>query len=594
MPRTAGRPFLRGKLLTETKATIEKPKIDDLKFLFSLFSKTVKTVMLYPPDNPLPKEFKKNFSEKFCQFLASGGPLTLTVKPGEFWCGAEKVYVESAREESIATRMHSDGIREVLFAAETTPDEVSAFLETFRELAESVEKGEHKEDLVARLWEKELRHIRFAVVEVPAMQNLDTSPFEIKKEDSGRIEYGQIALEETGKVELSDEEKKDARQSFQPQVQTIVETLGDPQNLDKSELEGILERLAKETSFSPFLQELFILEETLLLEDHRPDFDETVTLLEKLFEEQLKEGNFSACSKILTVASEVGYLVGEENPQRRERLKTLMARAGDRARVALLVKAVNANPEASVADFKTYLSFMGRPAFANMVAMLGDLENFSFRRAVCEALEAKGSEVLDIVGNAVFDKRWFVVRNVTSVLGKIGGERALDYLKKPLAHPDNRVKKEALSALARIGTPKAYLLLAEVLKDADEKIRITALQFLARCNTKELLAPLEKGMEAKDFPRKSDEEKKAWFLAAAQTGREEAVLPLVKKVKRFSLFSRRALRAERLIALEALGYCGNAAASFLSNLAGSRDRDVAHKAQEALARCGYATKEQSG
>ncbi|HEU4436459.1 MAG TPA: HEAT repeat domain-containing protein, partial [candidate division Zixibacteria bacterium] len=463
----------------------------------------VKTVMLYPPDNPLPKEFKKNFSEKFCAFLGADGPVTLTVKPGEFWCGEEKVFVESTREESIATRMHTDGIREVTFAAETTPQEILSFLETFREMAEAAEKaaatenGAPADDLVARLWEKDLRHIRFAVVEAPFMQTLDTTPFEIKKEDTGKIEYSEIALEEQGKGEFSTEEKKDERQSFQPQVRAIVESLGDPQHLEKEELEGILERLSREAAFDSFEMELFILRETLFLENDRPAFDETVTLLEKLFEEQLKAGNFSGCSKILTVASEVGYLIGEESPQRRERLKTLMVRAGDRARVALLVKAVNANPEASVADFKTYLSFMSRPAFANMVAMLGDLESFTFRRAVCEALETKGSEVLDIVGNAVFDKRWFVVRNVTAVLGKIGGERALDYLKKPLAHPDNRVKKEALSALARIGTPKAYLLLAEALMEKDEKIRIMALQLLARCTTKELLAPLAAGMEAK-------------------------------------------------------------------------------------------------
>ncbi|MCI0331393.1 MAG: HEAT repeat domain-containing protein [candidate division Zixibacteria bacterium] len=583
--------------MTEEKATLEKPKIDELKFLFGLFSKTVKTVMLYPPDNPLPKEFKKNFSEKFCAFLSASGSLALTVKPGEFWCENEKVFVESTREESIATRMHTDGIREVTFGAETTPEEVLTFLETFRELAEAHEKatgesGPHADDLVSRLWEKEFRHVRFAVVAAPFMQTLDTKPFEIKKEESGKIEYSEITLEEPGKKELGEQEKKDERQSFQPQVQAIMESLGDPQNLEKEELEGILERLSKEGNFDPFEMELFILRETLFLETERPAFDETAVLLEKLFEEQLKNGNFSTCSRILTVASEVGYLVGEEHPQRRERLRTLAARAGDRARVALLVKAVNANPEASVADFKTYLSFMGRPAFANMVSMLGDLESFAFRRAVCEALETKGSEVLDIVGNAVFDKRWFVVRNVTSVLGKIGGERALDYLKKPLAHPDNRVKKEALSALARIGTPKAYLLLAEALKDGDEKIRIMALSLLARCTTKELLTPLAAGMEAKDFSKKSDLEKKAWFEAAARVGQEEAVLPLVGKIKRFSLFGRKALQAERLLAVEALGFCGNAAASFLSNLAGSGNKEIAHRAQHTLARCGYVTKEQ--
>lgn len=583
--------------MAEERAAAEKPKLDELKFLFGLFSKTVKTVMLYPPDNPLPKEFKKNFSEKFSAFLSAQGPVTLSVKPGEFWCGEEKIFVESSREESIATRMHADGIREVTFAAETGGGEILSFLETFRETAAAADKsgasenGQTGDDLVARLWEKELPHVRFAVVESPLMQQLDSSPFEIKKHDSGKIEYSEIALEEPGEGELGEEQKKDEKQSFQPQVKAIVEALGNPQDLEKEELEGIRERLLKEIHFEPLSQQLFVLKETLYLEDQKPAFDETATLLEKLFEEQLQSGDFAACIRILNMAREVGDAVGEESPQRRERLRMLFTRAGDRARIALLVKAANANPEASVEAFQTYLSHMGRPAFANMVAMLGDLESFAFRKAVCDALEERGIEVLDIVGNAVFDKRWFVVRNVTAVLGKIGGERALDYLKKPLAHPDSRVKKEALAALVRIGTPKAYLLLAESLDDADEKVRVMALAHLARCNLKELLAPLEQGMEAKDFSKKSEDEKKAWFTAAARTGQEEAVLPLVNKIQRFSFFGRKALQAEKLLAVEALGYCGNAAASFLSNLAGSREKEIARKAQEALARCGYATRE---
>ncbi len=584
--------------MAEERAVAEKPKLDELKFLFGLFSKTVKTVMLYPPDNPLPKEFKKNFSEKFSAFLSARGGVTLAVKPGEFWCGEEKIFVESSREESIATRMHTDGIREVTFAAETDAEEILAFLETFRETAQAAEKtaasenGQTGDDLVARLWEKELPHVRFAVVESPVMQQLDASPFEIKKHESCKIEYGEIVLEGEGESALGEEEKKDEKQSFQPQVKTMVESLGNPQDLEKEELEGIRERLLKEIHFEPFSQQLYVLKETLYLEDQKTAFDETAMLLEKLFEEQLASGDFAACTRILNVTREVGDAVGEESPQRRERLRMLFIRAGDRARVALLVEAANANPEASVEAFQTYLSHMGRPAFANMVAMLGDLESFAFRKAVCDALEERGVEVLDIVGNAVFDKRWFVVRNVTAVLGKIGGERALDYLKKPLAHSDSRVKKEALAALVKIGTPKAYLLLAEALHDADEKVRIMALAHLARCSLKELLTPLEQGMETKDFSKKTEEEKKAWFTAAAKTGQEEAVLPLVNKIKRFSFFGTKALQAEKLLAVEALGYCGNAAASFLSNLAGSRDKEIAKKAQEALAHCGYATREE--
>lgn len=583
--------------MAEEKAAVDKPKIEELKFLFGLFSKTVKTVMLYPPDNPLPKEFKKNFSEKFCAFLSAQGELTLEVKPHEFWCEEERVFVEATREESIATRMHADGIRQVTFGAETAPEEILAFLESFREVAERTEVSANvgaeatQDDLVTRLWEKELVHIRFQVVETPQMQDLDVTPFVPQLNDTARIEYSQIAFDESkpAAAPLNEEEKKDPKQSSNPHVQALVELLGKPEEFEKEELEGIKNRLAAEGGFDPFAQELFILKESLVLEEQKPAFDETVSILTKLFDEQLEAGNFSNCSKILLAAGAVGDLVGEESPKKREKLSEISRRAGERSRIALLVKAANAHSGASLEDFKTYLSHLGRPAFANMVAMLGDLESYEFRQSVCDALEVRGIEVLDIVGNAVHDKRWFVVRNVTTVLGKIGGERAVDYLKKPLVHPDVRVKKEALTALTHIGTVKAYLLLAEALKDGEEQIRLAALKYLHGCGKKELLTPLAEGMETKNFSKKADEEKKAWFEAAARVGREEAVLPLVKKINRFSFFGGGNLRSEKLLAVEALGLCGNAAASFLSGLAGRRDKEIARKAQEALSRVGYAT-----
>ncbi len=584
--------------MTEEKIVGDKAKIEELKFLFGLFSKTVKIVVLYPPDNPLPKEFKKNFSEKFCQFLSCQGRVFLAVKPGEFWFEGEKVFVESSREESIATRMHMDGIREVTFDAETTADEILSFLEAFREVAQfrgekpadSVKTEEAPDDLVTKLWEKELVHIRFQVVESPVTQSLDLTPFVPEFEDTARIEYGQIAFDETKPVvvSLTEEEKKDPKQSHHPHVRDLVELLGNPEELEKEEIEGIKGCLAAEAGFDPFSQELFILKEILLQENQKAEFDETVSILRRLFDERLEKGDFSGCHKILTTAREVGDMVGEESPRKREKLLELHQRAGDRNRIASAVKAANTIPDASAEQFEVYLSGLGRTAFTHMVGMLGDLESFAFRRAVCRVLEARGIEVLDLVGNAVYDKRWFVVRNVTAVLGKIGGERAIDYLKKPLIHPDPRVKKEALTALAHVGTPKAYLLMAEALRDDDEKVRIMVLKYLAQCRKKELLTPLAEGMEEKNFSKKSDEEKRAWFLAAAKTGQEEAVLPLVNKIKQFSFFERRELHNEKLLAVEALGFCGNAAASFLSSLAGKKDREMAHKAQEALGRIGFA------
>ena len=69
---------------------------------------------------------------------------------------------------------------------------------------------------------------------------------------------------------------------------------------------------------------------------------------------------------------------------------------------------------------------------------------------------------VEVLISRLGDPRWYVIRNVVYVLGRIahqGVERALD---RALHHDDVRVRKEAVRALGRIESPtsRAYLISA--------------------------------------------------------------------------------------------------------------------------------------
>ncbi|OGQ98023.1 MAG: hypothetical protein A2505_07915 [Deltaproteobacteria bacterium RIFOXYD12_FULL_55_16] len=559
------------------KNITKNPRIAELSLIFGLFAKTVKSVMLYPPDNPLPVKLKKAFSERFAAFLLLHGQVTISVKPGEFWGEGENILAEQPAEgEVLANLMHSCGIREITFSALTTAGEILSMLAAFTPARP--EKAPSDEDLPGRLWEKRLPHIKFSIIAPPIMQGVNPGQFEIK-DQTGSIEYREILPHQPGPDSLTEEQKKDERQSSQPQVQIVLEHLGPPQEWGKTEQREIQQRLAMEELTDPFSGELFILQEILLLcESEEAAFNDAITLLEKLFDEQLNNANLAACCRILAMAREVA----EQLPRHRQQLLAMTDLAGDPARISLLFKAANATPQTSAMVFYNYLLYLDLSAFAVVVTRLAELEGPDLCRAFCRALEKKGKAALKLIGKALNDKRWFVVSQLISILGKIDDGRALDYLKKLLADPDSKVKKETLAALANIATPAASLLIAKVLPDDDLTVNIMALNYLARRPNKALLPVLRQGVEARNFAKKQDEEKKAWFTALAQAGRDEAVLILMKKINRFALFNRKILRAERIMAIEALGLCGKESVPFLKLLTGRRNRQIAQQAQEVL------------
>ncbi|MBC8017684.1 MAG: HEAT repeat domain-containing protein, partial [Verrucomicrobia bacterium] len=65
------------------------------------------------------------------------------------------------------------------------------------------------------------------------------------------------------------------------------------------------------------------------------------------------------------------------------------------------------------------------------------------------------------------DKRWYVVRNLSAILGDIGTREAVSELQKCLLHSDIRVCKEAIRSLAKIGGRDAETAIIEVLRGND-------------------------------------------------------------------------------------------------------------------------------
>ncbi len=100
----------------------------------------------------------------------------------------------------------------------------------------------------------------------------------------------------------------------------------------------------------------------------------------------------------------------------------------------------------------------------------------------------------------VEDGRWFVVRNAVTILGEVGGDRAVELVTSALAHTDARVRREALLALAKVGGEDAGMLVYGMIEDPDPEVRLAAAMAAGALKVERALKPLLHLLESERNP----------------------------------------------------------------------------------------------
>jgi HEAT repeat protein len=111
-----------------------------------------------------------------------------------------------------------------------------------------------------------------------------------------------------------------------------------------------------------------------------------------------------------------------------------------------------------------------------LIHALAREERGGLRAMLCDLIaELYGDRIEDLAAFAS-DSRWYLVRNIVSILGRVRNPQAVVHLQRLIAHPDYRVRREVLNALEAIGTPEAHAALGAFLDDPDERLRLRAIE----------------------------------------------------------------------------------------------------------------------
>jgi len=128
---------------------------------------------------------------------------------------------------------------------------------------------------------------------------------------------------------------------------------------------------------------------------------------------------------------------------------------------------------------------------------LAEEEDLLVRKAIVEIVTQIGRAAVPTILENLGDSRWYMVRNMITVLGSLGMPDLAPHVAATLSHPDLRVKKEAIKALSRIPHPSAVTALCDLCFFPEETVALTATAALASKKETEAVVALYRRAAAK-------------------------------------------------------------------------------------------------
>ncbi|MGQ0550611.1 MAG: HEAT repeat domain-containing protein [Armatimonadota bacterium] len=195
----------------------------------------------------------------------------------------------------------------------------------------------------------------------------------------------------------------------------------------------------------------------------------------------------------------------------------------------LLAALWEARETSTEATIRSCLEVLSADLVAPLLRVLGGEPRSTMRAMLCDLLVRVGGQNVDQLGALVEDPRWYLVRNVVNVLGRLHNPRAVAHLRRLFGHADYRVRREAVMALAFIDTEEAQTALATFLDDPDERIRIRAMQSLAIPRAWLAMPQLFALLERRDFFNRTFALKRSALEVLVRLGARQS-LPVIKRL----------------------------------------------------------------
>jgi len=480
------------------------------------FLKTMKAFRFYPPDHPALKGFQEQLPKKFQFFLNRHNSFAFQI--GEFTLSykGKAIYEHRDVKTSLAFLFYRDGVRELRFMKGLEEWEIEGLIDIVIR-CENINQME--DDVVTLMWGKNFPHISYLATDDVLQDSSVLIPIDIEQFKGGMVFEPVAHAAEVDFLENEFGEEADLDQALSnliEEVQSIVSSRS-AYSLHPDETERLRREVESEIEPTFVFNVADTLLDILAWEKDPEPYQMVLDILGKILDATLTIGNFQRGADVLKHLY-VFLKTYKLQDWQVELIRKLIVEAGGDPRIEQIGKVLEQKEGVRLEEAYDYLSLLQRNAITPLVKILGERTKSKTRRMLCDALSEVGKNAVDMFTPYLDDPRWYLVRNIVYVLGRIGKEESVPYIQKACTHQEPQVRREAVQALGLIGGPKAAGSLSRALKDEDVRVRSVAATSLGRVGKKAGVGPLLEVLQSKEFQRKDSMEIRTLFNAVGMLG----------------------------------------------------------------------------
>ena len=216
---------------------------------------------------------------------------------------------------------------------------------------------------------------------------------------------------------------------------------------------------------------------------------------------------------------------------------------------------------------------------------LTEEQDSSLRKFLLSVLEGIGSDVIPHAVKRLDDDRWYVTRNMISLIRNCNGKKESEKIRRFLKHQNAEVRIEALRTLLAFRTPDAVPYLKTCFRSEEFGIRQGAIKLAGNFRVRDAVPYLIKLMEKRDLFGAEAIYKKDIVRSLGEIGDSKAIDALLKIYRTWSLFNQKSLEELKVEIFKNLqNYPPEAARKLIDVGRSSKNEEIRSLSEERLRR----------
>lgn len=481
-----------------------KPGSDLVQEIIRVF----KVRRLYDAAHPRRIEVEASAAGRIQAVLEAAGPIELAITEDTLSQDEEAVFRQAPGPESLAFLLFREGLRQITFYPGIDADEVTGFLD---HVAATALTPGAESDLVARLWEENLVHIRYSFVE--QLTDHEWIPSALEWNDSNERSPLLLVKEDLGTLDPPVLSEIDATLYF----------------LDEAELAALHAELEGEKEKS-LLTECLTCVRELLFDPVHEDPGPILSALGEIQASLLDQSSFEDVRSMHDLFEP--YLQSEQAHGRaHQAFGEMRLEALDRKILARLTATPDDGGTRDAAA-AAYLRVFGSGNLATLLAGAPDLKQLCQRAPFEEVFVGLAREDLGALRAALAAEEPNIVCGAAHLAGLIADSSLIEPLGAALVARDSRVRMEVLLALKHFDDARGADFIARMIDDTDPDIRLYALRNLIARRHAAALPQIAELLDRPARNGRSTRERRLVFEAYGALGGAGVVQNLAARLRR--------------------------------------------------------------